>query len=306
MIKKIIFVSVFFVISINLYTQNCQLPSEAEHYWLRAKAAVKSMKIEEDYMLAIRQLQKVIEYAPDCPDAYYNLAVLYTNVVEIARDDYYDSDMEFDIHNDIKYQPVSGRCRINNGERKKWELVDYDRDNPHIVKIFNDKKQKWDLIRLCEKVIDSEDARKYINQWNWETKIKQLNINQVVGTMYILSDDGKTWEILQNNNILEQYNLVVDDHSEFQMNKNVYKWKQADNTDNFYTYQEIKNKLDIRRNMPKFNSFDKKLDYYLDKAVFYLKIYIGEDPSDVKNAKELLARLEIKQEKKALGLSWKE
>jgi len=59
------------------YAQDCNLNEDAQSYFVRANAAIKGAKINEDYLKAIEEFKKVLEYAPNCPDIYYNIAMCY-------------------------------------------------------------------------------------------------------------------------------------------------------------------------------------------------------------------------------------
>ena len=61
-----------------IQAQNCQLSEEAKHHWRRANAIVEDLKTSESYSKAIDEFVKVMILAPECPDVYYNLSVLYS------------------------------------------------------------------------------------------------------------------------------------------------------------------------------------------------------------------------------------
>jgi len=59
------------------YAQNCNLNEDAQRYWVRANAAIKDAKNDADYLNAVEEFKKAAEYAPDCPDIYYNIGMCY-------------------------------------------------------------------------------------------------------------------------------------------------------------------------------------------------------------------------------------
>ena len=63
--------------STTTYAQDCNLNEDARHYFVRANAAVKEAKNDADYLNAVEEFKKALEYAPDCPDIYYNIGIMY-------------------------------------------------------------------------------------------------------------------------------------------------------------------------------------------------------------------------------------
>ncbi|MCL2598189.1 MAG: SUMF1/EgtB/PvdO family nonheme iron enzyme, partial [Paludibacter sp.] len=53
------------------------LNEDAQRYWVRAQAAIKEAKNDADYLNAVEELKKALQYAPDCPDIYFNIGMLY-------------------------------------------------------------------------------------------------------------------------------------------------------------------------------------------------------------------------------------
>ena len=87
--KKTILFTILSIISLNMiHAQNCQLSEEAEHHWRRANAIAENLKTSESYYKAIDEFTEVMILAPNCPDVYYNLSVLYG---QWAKLDSYDT-----------------------------------------------------------------------------------------------------------------------------------------------------------------------------------------------------------------------
>lgn len=72
---KILIALIF--ISITSYAQDCDLNEDAQRYLVRANAAIKDAKNETDFLKAIVEFKKAIEYAPNCPDIYHDIAICY-------------------------------------------------------------------------------------------------------------------------------------------------------------------------------------------------------------------------------------
>ena len=88
--KKIILFIVLSIISINMMpAQNCQLSEEAKHHWRRANAIADDLKTSESYSKAIDEFVEVMLLAPECPDVFYNLSVLYGQWAELDNKDTY-------------------------------------------------------------------------------------------------------------------------------------------------------------------------------------------------------------------------
>jgi hypothetical protein len=308
--KKTLLISAVLIFSVNLQAQNCRLSPEAEHFWLRANAAADNLKTEEDHLIAIKQYQEVLKYNPDCTDAYYNIAWLYNSVIGMARVDYYEEDMEFELQEGAKYIPETQIYLIYNEEKKKWDSVIFYEEE-FSLSIFNEAKKRWDLIALREKFIREKDDRMYVGKCLWaqcEKELKELNLGQWVATIYLCNDKENRWEILYNNSVLQKNKVVVDvERSNLFYNDKRYECNQTDIFPVLYTYSDIKRKVEICKGLPTFDRwsrYDRKLDYYIENALKYLKTYIEMNPEDVKAAKNLLAKWEIKQERKKKGLLW--
>jgi len=88
--KKIILFTILSIISANMIqAQNCQLSEEAKHHWRRANAIAEDLKTSDSYSKAIDEFMEVIIFASDCPDAYYNLSVLYGQWAELDNQNKY-------------------------------------------------------------------------------------------------------------------------------------------------------------------------------------------------------------------------
>jgi len=55
------------------YAQDCN-NENAQRYSARAKMAIKDAKTDADFLNAVAEFKKALQYAPDCPDIYYNIA----------------------------------------------------------------------------------------------------------------------------------------------------------------------------------------------------------------------------------------
>ena len=87
--KKTILFTILSIISLHMIqAQNCQLSEEAKHHWRRANAIAENLKTSESYYKAIDEFTEVMILAPECPDVFYNLSVLYG---QWAKLDSYDT-----------------------------------------------------------------------------------------------------------------------------------------------------------------------------------------------------------------------
>lgn len=80
--KKIFFILFTTFLISKLFSQDCNLTGEARRYWARANAAMESIAINEDYQFVVDELEKALEYAPDCADIYFNLGLAYSKFGE--------------------------------------------------------------------------------------------------------------------------------------------------------------------------------------------------------------------------------
>jgi len=75
--KRLLCLTGVLLLTIATYAQDCNLNEDARRYWVRANAAIKEAQNEEDYLNAVEEFKKALEYAPDCPDIYYNIGMCY-------------------------------------------------------------------------------------------------------------------------------------------------------------------------------------------------------------------------------------
>jgi len=75
--KNLICLVGFLSFAVTMYAQNCPMNEDARRYWVRANAALKDAKSEDDYLNVCEEFKKALEYAPDCPDIYYNIGICY-------------------------------------------------------------------------------------------------------------------------------------------------------------------------------------------------------------------------------------
>jgi len=62
-------------ISIISFAQDCNLNEEAKKHWYRAETLIGMTEKEKDYNDVVLEYKKAAEYAPDCPNIYYNLGL---------------------------------------------------------------------------------------------------------------------------------------------------------------------------------------------------------------------------------------
>jgi len=75
--KNLLSLAVVLLIATATYAQDCNLNEDAQRYWVRANAAIKEAKNDVDYLNAVEEFKKALEYAPDCPDICYNIGMCY-------------------------------------------------------------------------------------------------------------------------------------------------------------------------------------------------------------------------------------
>jgi tetratricopeptide (TPR) repeat protein len=78
--KKILFITISLIISIQAFGQNCNLIFEAKRHWIRATTAIENITSDADYQIAAEEFESALQYAPDCSDIYYNLALVYNEI----------------------------------------------------------------------------------------------------------------------------------------------------------------------------------------------------------------------------------
>lgn len=67
----------------NISGQNCNLNENAKRHFYRAIGFAEAASKEEDYQAAVDEYDKALEYAPNCPDIYYNKAVCHEMLCKI-------------------------------------------------------------------------------------------------------------------------------------------------------------------------------------------------------------------------------
>jgi len=78
--KKALFIFVGLILTINLFAQNCKLSPEANRYWIRATTAMNTITSDDDYKIAAEEFEKALQYAPQCGDILFNLALIYSQI----------------------------------------------------------------------------------------------------------------------------------------------------------------------------------------------------------------------------------
>jgi len=78
MMKNVLYVTAILLCALTkMNAQDCNLNQDAQRYWVRANAAIKDAKNDADYLNAVEEFKNAAEYAPDCPDIVYNIAMCY-------------------------------------------------------------------------------------------------------------------------------------------------------------------------------------------------------------------------------------
>ena len=72
--KVFLTLSISLLFTFNVLAQNCPLPPKAQYHWDKAIAESKS---DDKCQSVINHFEMALEYAPNCSDIYYNLAVHY-------------------------------------------------------------------------------------------------------------------------------------------------------------------------------------------------------------------------------------
>ena len=75
--RKLLYLTGILLFAVTTYAQDCNLNADAQRYWVRAKAALNDAKNENDYLIVCDEFKKALEYAPDCPDIYFNIGMCY-------------------------------------------------------------------------------------------------------------------------------------------------------------------------------------------------------------------------------------
>jgi hypothetical protein len=89
--KKTIVLFCLLISAMNLLAQECKLNEEATRYMVRGKSAIELAEKPEDYKLAATEFLKVAEYAPKCPDVYYNLSLCYEQMGKLDPGNYQEA-----------------------------------------------------------------------------------------------------------------------------------------------------------------------------------------------------------------------
>jgi len=68
---------VLLLFAVTTYAQDCTLNEDAQRYMARGNVAIESAQSNADYLSAVEEFKKALQYAPNCPDIYYNIALCY-------------------------------------------------------------------------------------------------------------------------------------------------------------------------------------------------------------------------------------
>jgi formylglycine-generating enzyme required for sulfatase activity len=102
--KQLLFISSFLLFTIiTIHAQDCKLNEEAQRYWVRGITAIKEVKNDADFLNAIEEFRKALQYAPDCPDIYYNIALCYDTLSQYSEAiNYYKEYIKRILNNKVK------------------------------------------------------------------------------------------------------------------------------------------------------------------------------------------------------------
>jgi len=62
-----------------IYAQDCN-NENVQRYIARANIAIKEAQKDADFLDAVEEFKKALQYAPNCPDIYYNIAICYDKI----------------------------------------------------------------------------------------------------------------------------------------------------------------------------------------------------------------------------------
>jgi len=137
------------------YAQDCKLNEEAQGHVTKANLAMEKAKSETDYLYAIEELNKALQYAPDCPDIYFNIGFLYdqaANTGLIKDIDYCNKAIEYF----KKYLEIKPDSQKKQDVQNKIYELEYRRDK---LKLNGVLVAKGKSVFMNGKELDKDEVR---------------------------------------------------------------------------------------------------------------------------------------------------
>ena len=159
--KNLFLTTTVLLLVTNLVAQNCKLSPEANRYWIRATTAMNTITSDDDYKIAAEEFEKALQYAPQCGDILYNLALIYSQI-GTKEGNFYFSKAE-------NYLETYKQLNPNDEEVEKLAVeIEFKREK------YQKDKQK-DKIRE-EKERRERELEEFAGTWEIEHGGKEISI----------------------------------------------------------------------------------------------------------------------------------
>lgn len=176
--KKVLFIFAGLILTINLFAQNCKLSPEANRYWIRATTAMNTITSDDDYKIAAEEFEKALQYAPQCGDILFNLALVYSQI-GTKEGDFYFAKAE-------NYLETYKQLNPNDKEADKLAIeIEFKRE-----KFQRDQIAKQQQAR-------EEKAKSLVGTWSTELGYFPITIN--------MDEQGRLWSKVVVNQYFQDH-----------------------------------------------------------------------------------------------------
>ena len=264
-----------FLVTRVIYSQDCNLNEEGKKHWYKAEGIREVATDESNYQLARDEYLKALEYAPNCPDIYYNLGACCEEIgkIDIAQFDvaisYFNKYLSL-LPNAADKEEVQARIYKIEGKKDKYKSDQLIEERKQQEEIINEVQGRWEEI----------SGKAMLSDFNLVVDSKGLKI--------IPDNDGK-------QSFDEGYISIKDGILYFSLNR-IYRDNEGYIKDNVYekeftSYSIIYGTLELTsdgnlkcstttkwvKNVSKTGAVYYKSGYYAETGVssvfFYRKIY---------------------------------
>ena len=83
--KNLLCLTFILLFAITTNAQDCNMNENAQRHFMKAGIIIEEAKIEADYLVAVEELKRALNYAPNCPDIYFNIGMCYEKSADAGQ-----------------------------------------------------------------------------------------------------------------------------------------------------------------------------------------------------------------------------
>jgi len=190
--KKLFFISITLIFTINLFAQDCNLSPEARKYWITGVTDFDTATRVDDYQVAANDFEKALEYASDCSDIYYNLVKIYGQIGLTKGDNAFQKAKEYL----QRYKSLNSTDQNINDLEAELEAMQgkYQRD-----KAANDQKEQQEAMEAI------------VGTWY----IKNIQGTDVPYITINIDEQGRLWSKVKVASYYRDNNKLEDEKEDY-------------------------------------------------------------------------------------------